>query len=246
MSLRPFDTPEEAARIHRTGLTRLFALNLKEQVRALEKTAGLRELALQFINLGTEAELKAQLVAATLARTCLMPPLPLNATEFQTRLNEAKPRITLVGQELVRLVGQVLAERLSLEKRLNNIKAFPDVLADIQSQLAQLFPKQFLLTVPFEHLSHYPRYLKAISLRLDKLREQPARDAQLMQDWKNLAQPFEREYLLRLKAGVEDENLQNFRWLLEELRVSLFAQTLKTPMPVSVKRLQKIWDSRPR
>ena len=246
VSLRPFDTPEEAARVHRTGLTRLFALNLKEQVRALEKTAGLRELALQFINLGTEAELKAQLVAATLARTCLMPPLPLNATEFQTRLNEAKPRITLVGQELVRLVGQVLAERLSLEKRLNNIKAFPDVLADIQSQLAQLFPKQFLLTVPFEHLSHYPRYLKAISLRLDKLREQPARDAQLMQDWKNLAQPFEREYLLRLKAGVEDENLQNFRWLLEELRVSLFAQTLKTPMPVSVKRLQKIWDSRPR
>ena len=84
------------------------------------------------------------------------------------------------------------------------------------------------------------------TVRIDKLRGNPARDGQLMADWKRLAQPFEREWLAKAKAGVTDPQLEEFRWLLEELRVGLFAQELKTPMPVSVKRLQKIWDSRPR
>ena len=244
VTLRPFDTPEEAARIHRTGLIRLFTLNLKEQVRALEKIPGLRELALQFVAFGTEAELKAQLVAATLTRTCLVEPLPHDAPSFETRLKEAKPRMTLVGQELVRLLSTLLTERQTLEKRLGNLKQFPSIEADLKNQLAALFPKNFITTISYEHLTHYPRYLKAANLRIDKLRANPARDAQLQADWNSLAAPFERERIAKRKAGVEDEALEAFRWLLEELRVSLYAQELKTPMPVSVKRLQKIWESR--
>ena len=67
-----------------------------------------------------------------------------------------------------------------------------------------------------------------------------------MAEWKSLAQPWEREHLAKLKAGVVEPALEDFRWLLEELRVGLYAQELKTPMPVSVKRLQKIWEARPR
>ena len=103
-----------------------------------------------------------------------------------------------------------------------------------------------MLVQRWERLAHFPRYLKAAVLRIDKLRANPARDAQLMADWRALAQPFERERLGRLRAGVVEPALEEFRWLLEELRVGLFAQELKTPMPVSVKRLQKIWDARPR
>ena len=89
-----------------------------------------------------------------------------------------------------------------------------------------------------------PRYLKAASLRIDKLRADPARDARLMAEWKSLAAPFERERSARARSGVADPQLEEFRWLLEELRVALFAQELRTPMPVSVKRLQKIWEAR--
>ena len=98
--------------------------------------------------------------------------------------------------------------------------------------------------MPWERLAHYPRYLKAIQLRLEKARANPARDTQLMNDWQALYKPFERERLAQ--RGVADPFFEEFRWLLEELRVNLFAQELKTPSPVSVKRLQKMWDGRPR
>jgi ATP-dependent helicase HrpA len=246
VSLRPYDTPEEAARVHRAGLTRLFALTLKDQVRAIERLPGLREVALQYMNFGTEAELKARLVEATLTRCCLLEPLPADQAGFERRCTEAKSRVTLVAQEFMRLAGQLLTENAALQKRLLGMKAFPDVVADLQAQVAGLLPKDFLVACPWEHLAQFPRYLKAASIRLDKLRNNPARDAQLMNDWKALAQTWERELIAKRRAGVTDPQLESFRWLLEELRVGLFAQELKTPMPVSVKRLQKIWDSRPR
>ena len=90
-------------------------------------------------------------------------------------------------------------------------------------------------------LAHYPRYLKAIALRLDKLKAEPARDAQRLAEVAALQMPYLRE--LAARKGKADARLEEFRWLLEELRVSLFAQELRTPMPVSVKRLQKVWDA---
>ncbi|MHB1375507.1 MAG: DUF3418 domain-containing protein, partial [Thauera sp.] len=246
VSLRPYDTPEEAARVHRRGLARLFALNLKDQVRAVERLPGLRELALQYMSFGTEAELKARLVEATLSRCCLLEPLPTDADAFAKRCAEAKSRVSLVAQEFMRLAGQLLVEHAALQKRLSGLKTFPEVVADLQGQLGALLPKDFLVAFDWDKLAHFPRYLKGASVRLDKLRNNPARDAQSMSEWKQLAQAWERERLARRRAGVEDPALEEFRWLLEELRVGLYAQELKTPMPVSVKRLQKIWESRPR
>ncbi|NMG77514.1 ATP-dependent RNA helicase HrpA [Aromatoleum diolicum] len=246
VSLRPFDTPEDAAKVHRKGLARLFALTLKDQVKAIERLPGVRDLALAFIAFGTEAELKAQLVAATLARTCLLEPLPADAAAFDRRCTEAKPRITLIAQEFMRLATALIAEHAALQKRLMGLRGFPEAAADIQAQVRDLMPKDFLTAFPWERLAHFTRYLKAAGVRLDKLRNNPARDAQLLAEWRSLAHPFEREHLAKRKAGVVDPGLDEFRWLLEELRVGLFAQELKTPMPMSVKRLQKIWDARPR
>ncbi|GHT94647.1 ATP-dependent helicase [Betaproteobacteria bacterium] len=247
VSLRPYDTPEEAAKVHRRGLARLFALTLKDQVKAIERLPGLRELALQYRDFGTEAELKTRLVEATLARCCLDESLPTDAETFSQLCAKARPRITLVAQEFMRLTTQLLAENATLQKRLTTLnKAFPEVVTDVRAQLAALLPPDFLLAFAWKHLHHFPRYLQAATLRLDKLRDGPTRDAKAMAEWRALAHSWERETLNRRRAGVIDPELEAFRWLLEELRVSLFAQTLKTPMPVSVKRLQKIWDNRPR
>ena len=245
VALRAFDTEDKARAMHRKGLARLFALALNAQVKAIEKLPGLRDMALQFMAFGTEKELKEALVAATLGRTCLMDPLPTTEAEFAARREAARGRILLVAQEIARLVGTVLVEHAALQKKLGGMqKAFPQTCADIATQLAELMGKGFITATPFERLQHYPRYLKAAALRLDKARADAARDARLMADWQALARPFERERAQQQKSGVVDPFQEEFRWLLEELRVALFAQELRTPSPVSVKRLQKMWEGR--
>jgi ATP-dependent helicase HrpA len=246
VALRVFDTEEKARARHRAGLRRLFALALREQVKYVEKNLpGLRDMALQFMHLGSEKELREQLVATTLERTCLLEPLPATAAEFEARKEQARPRIALVANEIARLAGLILFEHHALQKKLAAAsKAFPTIVADITNQSAALLEKNFILTVPFERLQHYPRYFKAAALRLEKARGDAARDMRNLQDWQSLAKPWERERSNRRSAGVADPFLEEFRWLLEELRVALFAQELRTPTPVSVKRLQKTWESR--
>ncbi len=244
--LAAFDTEDKARAEHRRGMARLFALQLAAQVKAIEKLPGLREVALQYLSLGTEKDLREQLVAVTLERTCLMDPLPTDEPAFAARRDAARGRILLVAQEILRLIGVILAEHGALAKKLAAMqKAFPQACADIGAQLADLMPKKFVAMTAFERLQHYPRYLKAISLRLEKARSDAARDARQMADWQALGKPWERERNAMLKSGQQgDAFLDEFRWLLEELRVALFAQELKTSSPVSVKRLQKMWDSR--
>jgi ATP-dependent helicase HrpA len=179
------------------------------------------------------------MIQAGLTRACLQAPLPINQTEFNTRGDEGKARLNLLVQEIARLVGQVLAEYHSLPKKLQGIKTHAAAHADISAQLQMLVHKRFVSDTEHAQLAHFPRYLKAIQVRIDKLRSDPARDARLMAEWQQAAAPWQRAQ----KAGQRDSKMEDYRWLLEELRVSLFAQELRTPMPVSVKRLQKVWES---
>ncbi len=247
VALRVFDTPEKAHSEHRGGLRRLFALALAEPVRYIRKTLPLpREMVLQFLPFGNEAELRAQLATATVERTCMAAPWPKDAQTFQERKEQARPRVTLVAQELARLAAGILADHAAVSKGVVQLKAFPQVAADVRAQLAELLPRDFLATTAYERLQNFPRYLKAAALRLDKLRADPVRDQRLALEWSAVAKPFAHERTARARSQVGDWQLDEFRWLLEELRVALFAQELKTPMPVSVKRLRKIWDSRSR
>jgi ATP-dependent helicase HrpA len=140
------------------------------------------------------------------------------------------------------LLATLVQETVAIARRLNGLRAFPAVVADVEQQLARLYPRSFLVDTPAAQLAHYPRYLKAIAARLDKLRNEPARDQARAAEIALLATPYVRE--LAARKGIVDPHLEEFRWLLEELRVALFAQELRTPMPVSVKRLQAVWDRR--
>ena len=239
--LEVFDDPAEAARVHRIGLRRLFALQLKEQLKYLEKNVpGLQQMGMQFMSLGTQEELRDHIIQAGLERACLQEPLPKNAEEFNRRKDEGKSRLGLLVNEIARLAAQILAEYYTLPKKLQGAKAHAQSVADMQSQLQALIGKRFIADNDYTQLTHFPRYLKAIGVRLDKLRADPARDQRLMAEWAQVAAPWQ-----RAQKGQKgsDPKMQEFRWLLEELRVSLFAQELRTPMPVSVKRLQKVWES---
>ncbi|MBU9292688.1 ATP-dependent RNA helicase HrpA [Burkholderia multivorans] len=237
-----FDSPEEAARIHRAGLRRLFALQLKEPIKYLEKNLpGLREMAMQYMSLGTQDELRDQLIDTALDRACLQDPLPDDEASFHARRDEGRSRLNLLAQEIARLVGQILTEYAGVVKKLAQAKPFAQAHADLQQQLSALIGKRFVIDTPYAQLVHFPRYLKGIALRIDKLKADPARDAKQLGELQPLVQQYQRAVSQR--GGVVDPRLAEFRWLLEELRISLFAQELRTPMPVSVKRLYKVWES---
>ncbi len=237
-----FDSPDEAARIHRAGLRRLFALQLREPIKYLEKNLpGLREMAMHYMPLGTQEALRDQLIETALDRACLQEPLPDDDASFRARRDEGKGRLSLLAQEIARLVGQILTEYAAVTKKLAQAKPFAPAYADMVQQLQALIGKRFVLDTPYAQLAHFPRYLKAIGQRIDKLKADPARDARAVAEMQPLLQPYQRAQSAR--GGVLDPRLAEFRWLLEELRVSLFAQELRTPMPVSVKRLHKVWES---
>ena len=240
--LEVFDDPTVAARTHRVGLRRLFALQMKEQIKFVEKSIpGLQQMGMQFMALGSQEELREQIINKAIDIACLQDPLPLDAASFAKRQAEGKSRLVLLVNEIARLLSQVLTEFHGLPKRLQNIPA--PAAADIQAQLQGLVHKRFLTENEYTQLSHFPRYLKAINVRLEKLRADPARDTKLMAEWQSAAAPYLRQAKDRQAGKNTDPKLVDFRWMLEELRVSLFAQELRTPMPVSAKRLQKVWES---
>jgi ATP-dependent helicase HrpA len=113
----------------------------------------------------------------------------------------------------------------------------------VQEAAARLLSKEFIERTSYERLQHFPRYLKGMVMRLEKLRADPQRDARLAGEFSPLFAQWQREQLKQAKSGEADAWLDQFRWLLEELRVQLFAQELKTPVPVSVKRLTKMWQT---
>ena len=242
--LEVFDDPTEAARIHHIGLRRLLALQLKDQLKYLEKNIpGLQQMGMQFMPLGSQEELRDQIIAAGLERACMQAPLPRNAAEFDVRKEQGKSRLGLLVNEIARMAALILAEFHGLPKKLQTAKGHPQAVADIDAQVRALVGKRFVADNDYADLTHFPRYLKAIGVRLEKLRSDPIRDPRLMAEFFQVAVPFQRAQADRQGARNADPKLQEFRWLLEELRVSLFAQELRTPMPVSVKRLQKVWEA---
>ncbi|MDD2777210.1 MAG: ATP-dependent RNA helicase HrpA [Gallionella sp.] len=229
--LRAFDHRDVALEAHRGGLRRLFMLLLKEQVKYLEKNLpDAQRLGMLYMALGTPQELQQQIIDMTFERCCLNDPLPCTAAMFTERGKSAKNRLLLIAQELARLAAQILTEHHAVQKLLPQLKASPAAQKDVREQLEFLLPKNFVALTPYERLQHVPRYLKGIQLRIEKFRSNPSRDAQCMAQMQPLNQANAK------RRAERDE----FAWMMQELRISLFAQELKTPVIVSVKRLEKM------
>jgi len=240
VEIEVFDEPDVAARKHRAGLRRLIALQIRDALKYLEKNIPeLQRMAVAYMPLGTADELRDQIIELALDRAFLADPLPTDAAAFARRLDEGRGRLTLIANEVARSAATILIDYAAALRKLKDARAPKDVADDITQQLARLVPKRFVAATPWAQLAHLPRYLKAVVMRLDKLRADPARDAQRLAELRPIEQRYTRH--LAERKGVPDARLDEFRWLLEELRVSLFAQELRTPQPVSVKRLDKVW-----
>ena len=241
VEIEVFDEPDTALSQHRAGLRRLVMLQLSDALKYLAKNIpDLQRMAAAYMALGSSEELREQIVEAALDRAFLGQPWPTDRQEFNRRLEAGRSRLNLIAGEVARACALVLDAYAGAARKLRDARPCKVVIDDITAQLARLVPKRFVANTPWAQLGHLPRYLKAIVLRLDKLRTDPARDAR----WMGEVLPLEQAYvrLLAQRKGKPDARLDEYRWLLEELRVGLFAQELRTAQPVSVKRLEKIWQ----
>ena len=118
----------------------------------------------------------------------------MQQAEFAQRVQEGRNRLNLIAQEMQRLAATILGEQAQVQKRIAAVqKAWPQAAEDVKQQLARLLQPGFLARTPWERLQHFPRYVKAAGLRLEKLRADPARDAQRMAELAPLEQAWRRE-----------------------------------------------------
>jgi len=263
VAIRLFDTHETAQASMRGGIRQLLRFELREQMKQLEKDLSgqnryLAQAALQLHALINPDELREDMLSAIADRAFIAnDPLPRTEKEFAAQRQRARTRLPAVTEAFIRIVQdianeyQAVASRLAVMDRGNATgKTSAASLSndagklktELNKQLRNLIYPGFLSGTPWERLQHLTRYLKGMILRLDKYPGNPERDARHGYIIAGLWQQYERRLEKHRKAGIDDPALTEFRWQIEELRISLFAQELKTPYPVSAKRLQKLWE----
>jgi ATP-dependent helicase HrpA len=245
-AIRLFDVKRAADDAMRAGVRRLLRIALKEQVKQLEKgTPGFTEAALLLRGVTAGDDLKDDLVTAITDRAFIGDdPLPRTQKAFEAQRARARARLPAVTQAAMRTLTAIAGAYRQTASRLAAAKGpLARPAADIRAQLSRLVHKGFLQRTPWDRLAHLPRYLEAMQLRLDKYGNNPERDAKHSASIAELQKRYEERLEKQRRAGAVDPRLEEFRWHLEELRVSLFAQELRTPYPVSYKRLEKIWSA---
>lgn len=242
VDIKLFDNEAEAAYAHQFGVLRLFLLALPADARDIPKQIStIKNLCLQYAATGKCEELKQSIVRYVFRQTFESYLQIRKQDSFQQAINEARKNIFPQAQELARLLTPSFtayhAIRKQLKGRLN--PAWLEALNDLNDQLSHLVYVGFLDQVEAEELRHYPRYLKGVQRRLEKLSENPAKDRAL----RIQVQPYWDQYKAKKEkqGGFETIELKTYRWMIEEFRISLFAQELGTAKPISAKRLDKAW-----
>ncbi len=246
VAIRLFDVEQAAQASMRAGVVRLMRLVLKEQMRQLEKNLkGFDQAALQLRGVAGPDELRADLVGAICDRAFIgEDELPRGLKAFEDQVKRARTRLPAVSEAACRLFATIAAEHHQLALALGGAKGNAARAAnDIRNQLQRLIYKGFFGATPWPQLAHLPRYLKAAQLRLQKYPANAERDGKHAASIAGLWGRYEMRLDQQKKAGAVDPRLLEFRWQIEELRVSLYAQELKTPYPVSYKRLDKLWTA---
>jgi ATP-dependent helicase HrpA len=244
LSLRLMDDPDKARAQSEQGLIRLYQLTLGQQTRYLRKQLpDIQSLCLAYRDLGGCEALKAELIDSVFRRVFLGDRgLPVDRQAFEDRLARGRGKLLASAGELVALVESILEHRQAVQRRLrgNAPLACLEAIDDIRTQLRHLVYPGFIRTIPEEWLTQLPRYLKAIEQRLERLANAPDKDRRARRE----IAPWWAHCLERLEAGtgIQDPRFTRYRWMVEEYRVSLFAQPLGTAMPVSAQRLARQWD----
>ncbi len=245
VAVRVLDSPERARGETREGLQRLFLLSFPEHRRLLDKgLPGIDRLCLLYAALGTCRDLRRDLARAALDRALFAEgEFEMRQAEFERRAAAAATALAPIAAQLCEIVSTILATHREARGLLarNDTGAVQALREELEEQLHWLVFPGFVSSTPPQWLGHVPRYLAALCARLRKAHASPERD----RERSALIAPFWQRYRARAGAappGAGDEALVHYRWMVEELRVSVFAQELGTALPVSAKRLERQWQ----
>jgi ATP-dependent helicase HrpA len=231
----------DAEAISRLGIVRLVMLQLTQQVKYVNKRmADDHELVLLSRGLPLEGSVADALTRRVFVE-CFLPadvPIPRDREAFSSLLETRRATLGGVADRLAALMTQVFREWRAVRLGLDSLRspALAGVVAEINLQLQQLLPPDFILSVPRPWLDYLPRYLKAIARRVERLPANARRDTQLAGKIKPLTAQLQ-ALIAQSTRQIAPTELVQLRWMIEEFRVSLFAQDLKTMMRVSDKRL---------
>jgi len=232
------ETASKAEQVTAKGLARLYALRTPQQRQMISKqfASVAKALGLKLIAQASDWQEHA-LISCYRLQFATSSDVPRNKQEFEARLSRGRGGLVETAERLGRILKNSIDQRFAIRSRLRDMASrFTDNVADVEGQLDYLFPDDFPQGVPEHSLSQYPRYLKAIESRLEKLPAQPEKDAEAAKEINRLFKSWLGQ------GGAGNDSLSDFGWRLQELRVSMFAQQLGTQYPVSVKRLQKRLD----
>ncbi|MEZ5739209.1 MAG: ATP-dependent RNA helicase HrpA [Burkholderiaceae bacterium] len=240
-----FDEQPVARARHRAGVLRLIEIALRDAIKASHRQLpDEQRLIISYARIGTDEQLRRDLTRAVLIRAVGDEGEPMGQAAFEALVAKVRPRISLIAQELARQLQKVLDDYGQAQRKLQAVGATarePLVAAAVEDagrQLDKLVHPGFLVDTSPAQFAHLPRYLQGIVLRMERVRADPARTEGFRRDLAELQAAWER--LVRDRRPVLDPELERYRWLLEELRISLFAQGLRTPSPVSFKRLRSM------
>ena len=251
VGVRIFDTEAKAAAIHRDGLIRLLQLQLRKDCTYLLKNipqSAAAELAYNRLTAhpiltnegGVQPTFKDDLLYSILYSAFLEVKTIRTQAAFEQTLRENKAQLINTANEVGKTVLDIMAQLSDIKILLGRLNSQDVRLKDITEQLAVMIYLGFVRNTPAHQLKAIPRYMKAIAYRLDK----PDNDGQKIQEISRYATRFWKDVEKKSKKSRLIPEQDPFRWMLEEFRVSLFAQQLKTAYPVSAKRLDKAWDER--
>ena len=247
VALRPLPSRAAADEATRAGLRRLFLLQMGTSLQKLEQQVP-ASVAMSALTDTTGAP-RRKLALRALDEAFLLggTAFPRTRAAFTERLEAGRRRLPVVIKELGALAQEIGAELDKTRSILRALAGKPGApraaLDDVHTQLAHLAPSDLLSREPRERLAHLPRYLRAIQVRLDRLPNGPQKDqakaAQVLPFWNDWLKHHEG---LRAR-GAPAEDLEAFRWLVEEYRVSIFAPELRAAVPVSTQRLAEQWKA---
>ena len=241
IALRLFDTELAAEHAHRLGVIELMKLQLKEQVKDLNKgLLGFTQIAMNFKHIPVDM-LREDITQAVCQRAFLgEDALPRDEKAFKEQIKRARSRLPAVKEAMSRYLQELAQVYAELNSKLGKHPLTPI----LREQINQLIYQGFVSQTPWQQWQRMAVYLHAMLKRMEKYSANPARDQAREDDIQELYMMWqEKVNALKMQGKVVSEDVAQFYWQLQELRVSLFAQELKTPYPVSVKRLMKEWDN---
>ncbi len=255
VALRLCETLPEAEQFTWSGIRRLIVMDrprrYREQVEHLPKLAQMQVLAAKLCH---ERTLQQQLMDLIAQRTIDLvratpvlrnSPLPRTRDDFNKLLKTSAEQLLPAVQEVSRFAMPLFEAyhqaRLALEQA--RPETWQPVVDDLRQQFNDLLIPNFLAETPWTWLQHYPRYLKGITLRLQKIVSTGLpRDRQAMAQVAPRVIALQQRREVHRKHHILDPELETFRWMLEEFRISLFAQELGTSQAISGQRLDKQWE----